>query len=168
MCEEVDEVEIKRKKRASRQKWLAAVLLVLIFAVPAAVMFNSSYASWHIFTKSRIKELEQVFSVDFSENTVFERYKKVYAFQAGECHTLYITGIEVPEDFCRNCINGELKFVTDFGGKSADEIPTEYWYDGSYRKADFMCRYGTKSSNYTTDVYFFENGSGGYDVKFIK
>ncbi|MCI5903807.1 MAG: hypothetical protein MRZ61_01555 [Oscillospiraceae bacterium] len=168
MCEEIDEAEIKRKKRASRQKWLAAVLLVLIFAVPAVVMFNNSYASWRIFTKSRIKELEQVFSVDFPENTVFERYKKVYAFQEGACHTLYITGIEASEDFCRSCIGGEIKSMTYFSGKSADEIPAEYWYDGSYRKAEFMCRYGTKGSNYTTDVYFFNNDSGDYDVKFIK
>lgn len=168
MYEEIDEAERKRKRRLSHQKLFAGLLLVLIFAVPAVVIFNSSYTSWHIFTKNRIKELEQVFSVDFPESTVFKHYKKVYAFQEGSCHTLYITGIEAPEDFCRNCINGEIKSMTDLKEKSADEIPKEYWCDGSYRKADFMCSYGTKDSYYTTYVYFFENVSGSYDAKFIK
>ena len=35
MYEEIDEVEIKRKRRLSHQKLFAGILLVLIFAVPA-------------------------------------------------------------------------------------------------------------------------------------
>lgn len=134
MYEEINEAEIKRKKRASRQKWLAVILLILVFAVPAFVIFGKSYASWHFFTKSRIKELEQIFSADFPEDTVFERYKKVYAFQEGEYHTLYITGIDSPKDFCSNCINCSIKSMTDFCNRSADEIPIESWYDGIRKK----------------------------------
>lgn len=168
MCEEINEAERKRKKRALRQKWFAVILLILVFTVPAVVIFGKSYASWHFFTKSRIKELEQIFSADFPEGTVFERYKKVYAFQEGEFHTLYITGIDSPEDFCRECINGKIKSMTDFCTRSADEIPIESWYDGSCKKADLICSYDTQNSYYTVNAYFFKNENGSYDAKFIK
>lgn len=168
MCEEIGAAERKRKNRALRQKWFAVILLLLVFAIPIVVIFNSSYASWHFFTKNRIKELEQIFSADFPEGTVFERYKKVYAFQEGEYHTLYITGIDSPEDLCRHCINGKIKSMTDFCTRSADEIPIESWYDGSRKKADLMCSYDTQNSYYTVNAYFFKNENGSYDAKFIK
>ena len=143
-------------------------MLLLVFAIPIVVIFNSSYASWHFFTKNRIKEIEQIFLVDFPEGSVFEQYKKVYAFQEGEYNTLYITGIDSPEDFCHHCINGKIKSMTDFCTRSADEIPIKSWYDGSRRKADFMCSYDMPNSYSTTDVYFLKNENGSYDVIFIK
>lgn len=164
MCEEINEAERKREKRLLRQKWFAAILLILVFTVPAVVIFADSYASWHFFTKNRIKELEQIFSVTFPEDTAFERY----SLQAGCCHTLYITGIASPEDFCRDCINGNIKSMTDFLAQSVDEIPIKSWYDGSRRKADFMCSYDMPNSYSTTDVYFLKNENGSYDVIFIK
>ena len=162
MCDEINEAEKKRKNRVLRQKWVAAILLILIFAVPVVVIFGRSYADWRFFTRSRIQELNRVFSIDFPQSANLERYKKVYAFQAGDIHTLYVTGVGSPEDFCRSFIGGDIRVQTDL----TEETHTEYWYDGERRRVCFMCKYDIQGG--TVNVYFFENDIGNYDAKFIK
>ena len=162
MCDGINEAEIKRKNRDLRQKWVAAILLILVFAVPAVIIFGRSYADWRFFTRSRIQAVNRVFSVDFPQSANLERYKKVYAFQAGELHTLYVTDVGAPENFCRSFIGGEIRVLTDL----AEETHTEYWYDGELSRVCFMCKYDIQGD--TVNVYFFENNIGNYDAKFIK
>ena len=165
------------KKKPSRSMVIAVIALICLIIVPAVIMFNDTYATWRIFTKGHIDELEQTFAADFSEEIEFDSYKKVYAFQAGTYHTLYITGIENPEDFCRNTVTGIL-FMADLRGEepveiiandnysNAERFQGQQWYDGEARHTDFVCVY--KGKPYNTVIYFFENDSGGYDAKFTQ
>ena len=165
------------KKKPSRSTIIAVIALICLIIVPFVIMFNDTYATWHIFTKGRIADLENVFIADFPEDTEFDYYKKVYAFQAGTDHKLYITDIENPEEFCRNTVTGIL-FMADLSGEepveiiandnysNAERFQGQQWYDGTARHTDFVCVY--KGKTYNTVIYFFENGSGGYDVKFTQ
>lgn len=165
------------KKKSSRSTLIAVIALLCLIITPFAIMFNDTYATWRFFTKGRIAELEEVFAADFPDDTAFDYYKKVYAFQAGTDHKLYITGIEKPEEFCRNTVTGIL-FMADLSGEKPVEIITndnysnterfqgQQWYDGTARHTDFVCVY--KGKTYNTVIYFFENDSGGYDVKFTQ
>ncbi len=165
------------KKKLSRSTVIAVIALICLIIAPLAIMFNDTYATWRIFTKGRVAEMEEIFIADFSEDTEFDYYKKVYAFQAGTYHQLYITGVENPEEFCLNTVTGIL-FMADLSGEepvvviendnynNSEQFQGQQWYDGTARHTDFVCVY--KGKPYNTVIYFFENDSGGYDVKFTQ
>lgn len=169
------------KKKPARSTIIAVVALICLIIAPLAIMFNDTYAVWRIFTDGRIAELEKIFATDFPENTEFDYYKKVYAFQAGTYHTLYITEIENPENFCKSNVKGATRFMADLSGKepavlinngkyeNIDEnsFQGEKWHDGEIRHTDFVC-VANNDSYYNTIIYFFENDDGSFDVKFIK
>lgn len=170
----------KAKKKPSRSAVIAVVALICLIIVPAVIMFNDVYKSWHIFTDKRVEKLEQTFGASFPKDVEFEYYKSVYAFQAGTYHTLYVTGIENPEEFCRSNITDVL-FMADLSGEEpvvlknndkyenldGNSFQGQEWRDGEARHTDFVC-VANKDSYYSTVIYFFENDSGGYDVKFTK
>lgn len=171
----------EEKKKSAHSAIIAVVVLICLIIAPLAIMFNDTYAVWRIFTDGRIAELEEIFGADFPENTEFDYYKKVYAFQGGTYHTLYITGIEDPENFCKSNVKCAIQFMADLSGKepvvmknngkyeniNANSFQGEKWHNGEVRHTDFVC-VANNDSYYNIVIYFFENVDGSFDVKFIK
>ena len=174
----------KKEKSAKklRPMLIVEIAFLVFLAIGAVICFNGMFKVWHVFTKSRIEKLEEIFDADFSDDTEFEYYSYVYQFQGGETHTLYIKNIADPESFCRSCMNMPIEFMADIKNTETIEYgdytketaekhiknlsAEEINWRKEKRFSDFLCI--CKSEGYqSVYLYFAKNTDSSYDVKIM-
>lgn len=150
---------------------LAKILFVLLIAFFALSGIYEFFIRDRIFPQSRVKQFEQLYSMEFPEGTEFEHFSQGSYRKSGKhVHgkTLYVRKIEDPEEFCRSCINGKRINMEDLSDQGENSKTVQRWHNGDRIKSVFMCCYTIPDSARKVEIYFFNNSSGDYDVKFIK
>ena len=158
-----------------KKSWLSELAKILFVLLIAAFALSGIYEFFirdRIFPQSRVKQFEQLYSVEFPEGTEFEDFSQATYRKSGKqihSKTLYIRKIEDPEEFCRSCINGKRIYTEDLSDQKENSKTVQRWNNGDRIKSVFMCSYtipdcGNKEG-ITVNVYFFNNSSESYDAK---
>lgn len=185
----------KEKKRVKTiiLRWCVIGFVVIFSAVCFIGMYGSlQIKSWHIFTDSRVEKLEEIYEIDFPDDTEFSSYSMVWIFMdlfesLSFTNTLYIKDVADPETFCRENLNAPIKIMVMADLKNAKVLENnsyseeyaetvakysdknEKWSIGE-RRVDFFCRAlcsepKSEHQSLLYEIYFSQNDGGGYDVK---
>lgn len=185
----------KEKKRVKTVilRWCLIVFFVIFFAL-CIMGYNGSLQikNWYIFTDSRVDKLEEIYEIDFTDDTEFSHYSRVWRFMdlfksLGFKNTLYIKDVPDPEKFCRENLNTPIKIMlmadlknaqvlenNSFSEEYAETVAAysdknEKWSIGE-RRVDFFCRAfcsepKSEHESLAYEIYFSPNDDGNYDVK---
>lgn len=185
----------KEKKRIKTIILRTCVIgFVVLFVAVCIIGWHGSLPikNWHIFTNNRIEKLEEIYEIDFPDDTEFSSYSMVWIFMdlfesLGFTNTLYIKVVADPETFCRENLNAPIKIMVmadlknakvlennSYSEKYAETVAkysdkNEKWRIGE-RHVDFFCRAlcsepKSEHQSLLYEIYFSQNDGGGYDVK---
>lgn len=185
----------KEKKRIKTIILRTCVIgFVVLFVAVCIIGWHGSLQikSWYIFTDSRVEKLEEIYEIDFPDDTEFSSYSMVWKFMdlfesRGFTNTLYIKDVPEPERFCRETFKAPTKIMVMADLKNAKVLENnsyseeyaetvakysdknEKWSIGE-RRVDFFCRVlcskpKSEHQSLLYEIYFSQNDGGGYDVK---
>lgn len=182
--------EKKRVKTIILRSCIIAFIVIFLIVDIIGIIGHLQIKSWHIFTNSRIEQLEEIYNADFPEDMKFSHYNAVWRFAPifdtlSIDHTLYIKDVADPEKFCLENFNEstEIMYMADlknsrilkndcYSEKYGETIANnsdknEKWNIGE-RHVDFFCHAFCSEPKINCkiyNIYFSANDSGGYDVK---
>lgn len=167
---------------------IAVVVAVITYLNVHSMVLTKN---WRTFSEKRVEKLEEVFNADFPDDAEFEIYSVEFAFfcdyfriRGGDVmHTLYVKNIADPEDFCRNNFDTSVSFTFMADIKNAEVLENKFFSERGVeeffkkdkenwlkeeRTVDFFGHAINRISEdtwYMTEIYFFPNADGSYDVK---
>lgn len=171
----------KEKKRIKTIILRTCVIgFVVLFVAVCIIGWHGSLPikNWHIFTNNRIEKLEEIYEIDFPDDTEFSSYSMVWIFMdlfesLGFTNTLYIKDVADPETFCREKLSFKIWYMADIKNSKViehnnanDQVAENEMQ--RYANMDFVCSGYTENPELVfCDVYFFQNSDGGYNAELI-